>query len=181
MRQMRLFSSAVALLVLFGCATYDDTMNSSSGLPGGRFGDSDIVAVLVAANEGEVEQGNLALTRASSPAVRDFGRMLVNDHTSAAGKWRDLASARNITVMDNATSSQQRSGSQQTIAALSTYSGSSFDRMFVQAQVDNHQWTLSTIDAVLPAASRDVRDLLNTQRASVVRHLDHARNLLSTL
>lgn len=159
---------------------YDHSMTSSSTLPGG-LSDSDITAILIAANEDEVQQRNLAATKASSPEVRSFAEMLVTDHTNALNRWRDLISRRNITPTENATSTRLGNGSHQTISALSTYTGSSFDRMFVQAQVDQHQWLLNTIDSILPLASRDVRDMLTTQRASVVRHLDRVREILNGL
>lgn len=180
MRRMRSLLCAIAVLALVGCATYDDPMASSSTLAGG-FGDSDTAAILIAVNEGEVQQGNFATTRASSPAVRSFAEMLVTDHTNALGKWRDLTSRLNITPAENATSTQLRNGSQQTINALSTYTGSAFDRTFMQGQVDGHQWVLNTIDSLLPTASPATRDLLMTQRTSVVRHLDRAREIRNGL
>ena len=170
------------VLVLFGCSTYTP-MSSSSVLGGTPVSDSDIAAIVTAANQGEIDQANAALTKASSSAVRDFAQMMITDHTNALSAAQSLFSNRNITPTDNSTSNSLKSGSQQTISALNTYSGAAFDRTYMQAQVDAHQWLLNTMDSTLipSASSSALRNLLQTQRGTVSAHLDRARQVLQGL
>lgn len=52
----------------------------------------------------------------------------------------------------------------------------------MQSQIDMHQWLLTNLDTVLiPSARGDVRTLLENQRASVAKHLDHARQVMGRL
>jgi putative membrane protein len=145
--------------------------------------DADIASIVTTANQGEIDQANAALAKASSSDVRDFAQMMVRDHTNALNATQSLISNQNITPTDNATSTALRSGSQQTISALNTYSGTNFDRTYMQAMVDAHQWLLNTMDSTLiPSAhSRALRDLLQTQRTTVAAHLDRARTILNGL
>jgi putative membrane protein len=179
MRKMLLLYAAT-VLVLMGCSTY--TPMASSYGPGAT-SDSDIAAIMTAANQGEIDQANVAVTKATSADVRNFAQMMVTDHTNALNAANSLFSSRNITPSDNNLSSTLKSGSQQTVSALNTYSGSSFDRTYMQAQVDAHQWLLTTLDNnLIPSAqSRAVHDLLTSQRGTVASHLDRARQILNGL
>jgi putative membrane protein len=167
-----------AVLLLLGCSS------TLSTIPGAPFtSDAEIAGIVTTANQGEVDQANVALTRASSSDVRDFAQMMVRDHSAALTSAQGVFSGQNISPADTDTSNTLRSGSQQTISALNTYTGSAFDRAYMQAQVDQHQWLLRTIDnSLIPSArSTAVRDLLLTQRGAVSSHLDRARQILQGL
>lgn len=177
--------SILALVAFAACATYDPNMSSSgtAGMPGGaRMSASDIAAIVTAANEGEVQQGQAAAARAASSAVRDFANMMVSDHTNALSTARGVFERNGIAPNDNDTSRTLRSNSQAAVAALNTYSGAAFDRTYMQSQVDLHQWLLTQLDNVLIPSSRgDLRTLLTAQRAAVAAHLDRARTILGSL
>jgi putative membrane protein len=181
MRTRLLIASAIVLLAA-GCSTYSMTSSSALGVPG--LTDSDIGQVITTANQGEIDQANAALAKASSADVRAFAQMMVNDHTAALNATNTLLTDRNITPSTtNSLASQLQSGSSQTIAALDTYSGTSFDRQYIDAQVNLHQWLLSTLDNSLIPSTHDrrFRDLLQNQRSTVAMHLDRARQLQGTL
>ncbi|MDQ2657739.1 MAG: DUF4142 domain-containing protein, partial [Bacteroidota bacterium] len=46
----------------------------------------------------EVELGTLAVSKASSPEVKKFGQMMVDDHTKANNELKALAQQKNITL-----------------------------------------------------------------------------------
>jgi putative membrane protein len=154
----------------------DDTP-MSAGMPQG-----EIASIVLTANEGEIEQGRAAASRATSSEVRNYAQMMVTDHTNALNAARDRFSRAGVTAVDNTTSGCLRDNGQRTLANLATYTGSAFDRAYMQSQVDAHQWLLTTLDAsLIPSATGDTRALLETQRAAVSAHLDHARRILGTL
>jgi putative membrane protein len=172
-----------ALLLIAACST-NTNMTSSSTIPvPGLYSDSDIAAIVTNANQGEIDQAQVALTKASSPEVRAFAQMMITDHGNALTQARDLFSRKNITATDNDVSRNLVSNSQQTITAVSSYNGSEFDRQYIQSQVDVHQWLLNTLDQTLipSAQNRDLRTFLQTQRTAVATHLDRARQILSGL
>ncbi|HEX7153052.1 MAG TPA: DUF4142 domain-containing protein [Thermoanaerobaculia bacterium] len=163
------------LLLMAGCATTDPM---GPVMPGAQ-PETDIAAIMAAANEGEIQQGQAARTRAQSADVRAFADQMVTDHTNALNQGRDLFGRIGVTPADNTTSSTLRANSQRTVTNLGTYNGQDFDRTYIRSQIDLHQWLLSTLDtALIPSArNAELRTFLEQQRATVAAHLEHARRL----
>ncbi len=55
----------------------------------------------------EVQLGNLAQKNSKNKAVQDYGKMLVDDHTSLNNDLKDIASKKNINLPITVTSDQQ--------------------------------------------------------------------------
>ena len=180
MIERRLPWLAMLALVLSACAT--TTTDRMATIPGAT-PEGEIAAIVAAANEGEIQQGNAASSRATSSDVRAFAQMMVTDHTNALNTARDTFNRTAITPMDDDISNTLRSNSQTTVTNLGTYSGTAFDRAYMQTQVDLHAWLLRQLDnALIPSArTPELRTLLQTQRGAVAAHLDRARTILNGL
>jgi putative membrane protein len=180
--QKRMFiTMSVLTLFLGACATMDDGgADVAAGTP---YHDPHTVGIVIAANQGEVDQGNAAASRATNADVRAFAQMMVTDHTTALAAVRDTSSRAELTPLDNDTTAALQRGSRETITNLNTYSGADFDRTYMQSQVDLHQWLLNQLDRVLipTTRNRDLRSLLETQRTSVAAHLEQARQIRGRL
>lgn len=89
-----------------------------------------------AANGGmaEVELGKLAQQKAQSAQVKDFGAMMVQDHSKANAALMDLAKSKNIALPDSISADEQKLK-----ADLSAKSGADFDKAYVQAMLDDHK------------------------------------------
>jgi putative membrane protein len=176
-----------ALLLLTAACSVNHTMTSSSSMPGvivgPAYSDSDIAAIVTNANQGEIDQGQVASTKANSDDVRAFARMMVTDHTNALNQAQSLLSRTNIVANDNDISRGLQNASQGTVSALNTYAGTDFDRTYINSQVDIHQWLLNTLDnTLIPSANnRQLRDFLKTQRTAVATHLDRGKQIQSNL
>lgn len=164
---------AAAILMLAACTT----MHDANAPMAGALPESDIAAIVATANEGEIQQGNTASSRATSSEVRSFAQMMVTDHTRALEEGRAVFAARGISPAENDTSRTLRENSQRTVTNLATYTGAAFDRAYMRSQVDLHQWLLTSLDTVLIPSARtpEVRTLLQNQRGSVAAHLEQAR------
>lgn len=164
------------VVFLAACATTLPTVPGA--LPEG-----DIAAIVTAANEGEIQQGQAASERATSAEVRAFAQMMVADHTAALDRGREVFGRFNVTPSDSDVSRTLRDNSGRTVTALNTYTGSAFDREYMRTQIDLHQWLLNSLDqSLIPSATRrDVREMLEAQRASVAAHLDRARAIQAGL
>ena len=174
------------LLLAAACGSSDTNMSSSSsmsGMPGMSLTGPDIAGILTTANQGEIDAGQLASTKAVSPAVRDFANMMVRDHTSALSDARATFDRSHLVPnTTNTTAMTLQDLSSRTRRSLDQYAGSAFDRTYMQSQVDMHQWLLTQIDSSLMPSSRgDLRTLLVNQRAAVAAHLDRARSILNSL
>lgn len=177
MRRSVLMPVAVLSVFLGACASMTGTAANTPN------SDPHITGIVVAANQGEIDQGNAASTRATNADVRAFAQMMVTDHTTALGALRDTASRAGVTAMDNDTTAALQRTSRETITNLATYSGAEYDRQYMQTQVNLHQWLLTALDQhLIPMArNRDLRSLLETQRVSVAAHLEQARAIRARL
>ena len=179
-KDMRVTKTVLAFILVVGaasCASMRDDISVPAGLP-----PADVAGIVMTANEGEVQQGQAAASKASSADVRSFAQMMVSDHTNALNMARDTFTKAGVTPAENATTQCLRENSRGTITNLGTYSGAAFDRAYMQSQVDIHQWLLTAMDtSLIPSTSGSARTLLETQRASVAAHLDQARRILNTL
>jgi len=170
---------ALATMLLAACTT----MTTNDTPMAGAMPEGDIASIVTLANQGEVDQGNVATTRASSADVRAFAQMMVTDHTRALSEAQGVFSARGITPTENETSRTLQAGSATTVRNLGTYNGAAFDRAYMRSQVDVHQWLLTSLDTVLIPSARtpELRTLLQTQRGAVAAHLEQARGILGRL
>ena len=82
----------------------------------------------------EVEMGNMAQQQARNPSVRDFGALMVKDHSAVNEKLKAIAGSKNITLPAN-TSVEEMA----TKAKLKALSGSSFDKSYIKGMIKDHQ------------------------------------------
>ncbi|MEO7120794.1 MAG: DUF4142 domain-containing protein [Ginsengibacter sp.] len=82
----------------------------------------------------EVALGKIAAEKATNKEVKDFGEMMVKDHTKANDELKSIAAEKNITLP--ATISDD---SQKKIADLNKESGKDFDKDYINAMVKDHK------------------------------------------
>jgi putative membrane protein len=86
----------------------------------------------------EVEDGHLAQDKGMSQQVKDFGAMMVKDHSAANEKLQALAASKNITLPTSPSVTQMASK-----AKLDVLSGDTFDKSYVKGQISAHQQTVA--------------------------------------
>ena len=82
----------------------------------------------------EVELGSLAQKKASSEAVKDFGAMMVADHSKANEKLQSIASGKDVKLPTSASLGQMA-----TKAKLEVLSGKSFDKSYIKSMIEDHE------------------------------------------
>jgi putative membrane protein len=82
----------------------------------------------------EVELGQLAQQKASNPAIKEFGAMMVKDHTAANEKLKALAASEQVSLPEGPSLMQKASKSR-----LNMLSGDSFDKAYVKDMIDDHK------------------------------------------
>jgi|SRR5450631_2287012 putative membrane protein len=85
----------------------------------------------------EVDAGALAQQKGNSQAVKDFGAMMVKDHTAANDKLKTLAASKNVSLPTSASMGQMA-----TKAKLEVLSGDTFDKSYIKGQVKAHHDTI---------------------------------------
>jgi putative membrane protein len=83
----------------------------------------------------EVELGKLAQEKGQSQAVKDFGAMMVKDHTAGNEKLKSVASTKGIIDLPTTSSVGQMS----TKAKLEVLQGAAFDKSYVKNMVSDHE------------------------------------------
>lgn len=117
-----------------------DTNMNNNGAAGATtsstLSDDDNKFVLKAASGGmmEVELGRLAQQKASSAQVKEFGSMMVTDHTKANDELKSLAQAKGITLPATMKDEHQKH-----VKDLSEKTGVEFDKAYMKMMVDDHK------------------------------------------
>jgi putative membrane protein len=86
----------------------------------------------------EVDAGNLAQQKASGQNVKDFGAMMVKDHSAANEKLQAIAASKDIKLPTSASIGQMAAKTK-----LDVLSGSAFDASYIKGQVGAHEKTLA--------------------------------------
>ena len=86
----------------------------------------------------EVDAGHLAQDKGNSQQVKDFGAMMVKDHSAANEKLQALASSKSVTLPTSPSVGQMA-----TKAKLDVLSGDTFDKSYVKGQISAHRQTVA--------------------------------------
>jgi putative membrane protein len=81
----------------------------------------------------EVEAGTLAQQKSDNPSVKDFGAMMVKDHSAANEKLKSVAAAKNISLPMSPSVAQMASK-----AKLEILSGKAFDKSYIKGMIKDH-------------------------------------------
>ena len=145
--------------------------------------DPQIAAIVVTANQVDIDAGRLAEARAASPEVKAFGKMMVTDHSGVNAAAVALVTRLQVTPEDNPTAESLRKGGQDNVAQLQALQGAAFDKAYIDHEVAYHEAVLDAVDKTLipDAQNADLKALLIKVRPAFVAHLDHAKALQATL
>jgi putative membrane protein len=144
--------------------------------------DAQVVQLMQNVNEGEIMQGELAMTRADAAAVQAYATRMVAEHTAANAALTALIDAQNITPAESPAGAQLSAEAMATLISLRGAEEADFDRAYVTSQVMQHERVLGILDGALPDLTDDeVRDAAEAMRGAVAEHLEDARSLLEEL
>ena len=156
---------------------------SSAWAQGAGPTDPQIAAIVVTANQVDIDAGKLAAGKSPSKSVKDFAQLMVSDHTSVNKSAVDLVTKLKVTPEDNATAQSLKKGGEDNLANLKKLSGPAFDKAYVDHEVAYHEAVIDALDKTLiPNAKNDeLKALLVKVRPAFVAHLDHAKHLQASL
>jgi putative membrane protein len=145
--------------------------------------DPQIAAIVVTANQVDVDAGKLARSRAHSKDVKKFAQQMITDHTAVNKQATALATKLKVKPEASDTSRSLKKGGDDNLAALKKLKGAAFDKAYVDHEVAYHQAVLDAIDKTLvPSADNaELKDLIVKVRPAFVAHLEHAQHLQAQL
>lgn len=150
---------------------------------GGAPTDPQIAAIVVAANQVDIDAGKLAQRKAHAGEVKAFAKRMVTDHTGVNQAAVDLAHKLHLTPQSNPTSESLKQGGEQNLARLRRLRGKAFDKAYIDHEVAYHQSVLDAMDKVLipNAQNPQLKALLVKVRPAFVDHLEHAKEIQRSL
>ncbi|HXR83787.1 MAG TPA: DUF4142 domain-containing protein [Hanamia sp.] len=133
--------------------------------------DKDAVKFAQEAAEGgmmEVQLGKIAQQNSSTQSIKDFGKMMVDDHSALNDKLKDLAAKKNVNLPSTLTNDQQKK-----VDKLSKETGKDFDKDYVSMMIDDHK---KDIDKFKTAGRNikdaDFKDFVIKALPTLQKHLD---------
>ncbi|HEY9218754.1 MAG TPA: DUF4142 domain-containing protein [Phenylobacterium sp.] len=124
----------------------------------------------------EIAAGKLAQQKGSNAAVKDFGAMLVKDHTATSTEMKPLATAAGQTPP--AEMDQRRKGM---IDNLTAATGADFDRAFIDQQIAAHEEALTLHQGYgQDGGDAGLKAFAAKTAPKIQAHLEQARSLQGT-
>ncbi|WP_413288470.1 DUF4142 domain-containing protein [Bdellovibrio sp. HCB337] len=145
--------------------------------------DAHIVEIMKVANEGEADLGKAAKSRAENKDVKDFAKMMVDQHKKSEKEVKNVAKKANVKAADNATADSLKKDIDTQEDTLKKLKGAEFDKAYIQQQISMHEQLLKDLnDKYIPAAqSAELKAYLETTKTHVQEHLSKAQQIQSTL
>lgn len=100
--------------------------------------DLQFISQAGAANQAEIDEASLATSHSDNAAVQLFGQWMITDHIALGTALNDIT--QQLGIGTNVTFNQQQT---QDIQNLGSAYGTSFDQLYTQNQVADHQQTLA--------------------------------------
>ena len=145
--------------------------------------DPQIAAIVVTANQVDIDAGKLAKATSQNADVKAFAEQMIADHTGVNKSATDLVTKLKVTPEDNETSKSLKKGGDDNLKNLESLKGAEFDRAYIDHEVTYHQNVIDALDnTLIPSAKNgELKALLVSVRPAFVAHLAHAKEVQAKL
>jgi putative membrane protein len=178
--------AAIAAMSIVACGGNQDqagrettpgAAQGTAGTSGTANVDRDFVENQIADGQAEIALGQLASQRASNPAVREFGEMMVRDHQKAGDELKQLASKHNIQL--NASIDDEHNDLRERLSKLS---GAEFDREYMKAMVEDHEEAVNdTQEKAERGDNSEIKQWASKTLPVLQQHLERAKQIQNQL
>jgi len=145
--------------------------------------DPQIAAIVVTANQVDIDAGKLAKSKSHSKQVQEFAQRMITDHSGVNKSATELVQKLHVTPEPNPTSESLQKGGDENLANLKKLQGHAFDKAYIDHEVAYHEAVLQAVDKTLipSAQNAELKALLVKVRPAFVAHLDMAKQLQAEL
>jgi putative membrane protein len=145
--------------------------------------DPQIVGVVTAADQIDIDAAKMALKKTKNDKVKQFAQQMIDDHTKLQNSVNDLGKKLNVKPAPSDISKSLKSGAAAENKKLAGLSGAAFDKEYINHEVDYHQQVLDAAGKVLipNAKNEELKGALQGAAPLLQGHLDHAKQLQSEL
>ena len=144
--------------------------------------DAQIAAIVVTANQVDIDAGKLVEAKSADAKVKDFAHRMITDHSAINQSAVELVTKLKVTPEANDTSKSLQEGGDKNLTQLRTLSGRALDKAYVDHEVAYHEQVIAALDTVLipNAQNAELKALLIKVRPGFIAHLGHAKMLQET-
>ena len=145
--------------------------------------DAEIIGIVQAVNQAEVDSWRLADTASSNADVKAYSRRVAKEHSEAYTSVKDWATRQNVMPQNSSLSDKVKVVEEKHLESLDRQRGILFDLDYASHEVEFHQKMLQIWDEkLIPGASNEeLKRLLTEMRTFIAAHLEDARKLKSSL
>jgi putative membrane protein len=144
-------------------------------MPCAKASTTDQDFILAAAQGGmtEVKLGNLAAQNGTRADVKEFGQMMVNDHSAINGDLKALAAQKGVTLPENLDAKHQ-----EMVDKLTALSGSAFDNAYVADMIKGHKMDAKAFKVEAAATQdADIKSFVDKSLPVVQMHLQRIQTM----
>lgn len=121
----------------------------------------------------EVDAGNQAQQKAKSQSVKDFGAMMVKDHTAAGDQLKTLAASKNVSLPTTASVGQMAEK-----AKLDVLTGDTYDKSYIKSQIKAHVNTIALFrKEIASGQDADAKSFATATLPTLRSHLKQAKSI----
>lgn len=145
--------------------------------------DPQIAAIVVAANQVDIDAGNLAVKKTKNAEVKKFAELMIKDHTAVNKSAVDLVTKLKVTPEETDASKGLTSGGADARAKLDKLEGAEFDKAYVDNEVAYHEAVINVLKTqLIPSATNaDLKAALTGVAPAFDAHLAHAKQVQESL
>ena len=144
----------------------------------GGWTSASTVGYAAAAGAGEIREGELAVRKATTPAVKSFARQVVADHRALASDMKALATKLNVAAdtADDDVRDVTKKAADDIKDLTDKPAGHDWDEQFIDNQIQDHKDVLDKLqDAAKNTTEPDLRAALEKATGKVQEHLTKAQ------
>jgi putative membrane protein len=132
--------------------------------------DQDFAVNTANAGMTEIQAGQLAQQKGMAKDVKEYGAMMVKDHTAAADKLKTVAASKNITLPATISPEMQKD-----IDDLQKKEGKEFDKAYIDMMISDHKKVINAFeDESKNGSDADIRAFASSTLTTLRHHLDEA-------
>lgn len=117
-------------------------------------------------NMAEIELGKLAIQKGVDKKVKNFGTLLIKQHTKMGTRLRKTADQKKISLPAEIDSATKKD-----LATLSAYSGKAFDKAYIYYMINNHETDVKFFEyAAKHVVDKDLKKVASKNLLVLHRH-----------
>lgn len=121
----------------------------------------------------EVDAGNQAQQKANSQPVKDFGAMMVKDHTAAGDQLKTLAQSKGVSLPSTASV-----GEMAVKTKLDVLTGDTYDKAYIKSQIKAHMHAVALFrKEIASGQDPDAKAFATATLPTLRSHLKQAKSI----